>query len=575
MGCAASKSPPSAQRPDRGGPPARQLIAAIDVAHDTHTAIAAELARVKALPAEEQSLLGNKYTDPEELWRALEAGGGDATTILRASWFKKQRGGRLPKRGEALPPEAIITVDELRAIAKASECEYGALPVISLSHFWRTKEHPDPDGETMELVITALEQRWKEFEARGVTDLGIIIDWSALWQAPRTPEQSIVFGVGLKGINLWYAHQGTTVWFVTAGADRVKGLTYWEKGWTSFEFALAMLIKPANSSLQKDWSQVVDLGKDGDAQTDFPRPALSEPLAFFGGHAYGDKTYTNGADRDAIVAPKFRETMFQVMGGVKELNFNNLKWGGAEIKALAVVLPLCGHLTTLQLQGNSFGDDGMIALAGAMGALAQCTYIDLDDNQIGDAGLTALASACASALAQCTYLSLYQNQVGDQGMIALSESLGKGALPSLEMLALNLNQIGDAGITAFSSALGSGALASLETLSLEDNQISDVGLSALAEAVGKGALPKCTYINLAGNQIGDAGTTALASALGSGALDKLTFLSLQDNKVGDQGLVNFSEALGKGALDKIQSIYLYGNPGNSAPVDNALKERET
>merc|ERR1711965_1081400 len=100
----------------------------------------------------------------------------------------------------------------------------------------------------MELVISALDQHWKAFEARGVTDLGVIIDWCALWQAPRTPEQSEVFSVGLKGINLWYAHQGTTVWFITAGADRVKGLTYWDKGWTSFEFALSMLIKPANSS---------------------------------------------------------------------------------------------------------------------------------------------------------------------------------------------------------------------------------------------------------------------------------------------------------------------------------------
>ena len=80
--------------------------------------------------------------------------------------------------------------------------------------------------------------------------------------------------------------------------------------------------------------------EEGEAQTAFDRPPLTEPLAFFGGHAYGDKTYTNGADRDEIVAPKFRETMFEVMGGVRELNFEHLKWGDEGIKALAVVLPL-------------------------------------------------------------------------------------------------------------------------------------------------------------------------------------------------------------------------------------------
>ena len=183
------------------------------------------------------------------------------------------------------------------------------------------------------------------------------------------------------------------MWLVTGGADRVKGLTYWDKGWTSFEFALAMLIKPANTSTLKDWPQVVDLGKEGDAQTAFARPALSEPLAFFGGHEYGDKTYTNGADRDAIVAPKFRETMFEVMGGVGELNFGKLKWGDAEIKALAVVLPLCGRLTKLMVHENAFGDAIMVELAGAMWALDKLTFLSLGANAIGDAGIQALADA--------------------------------------------------------------------------------------------------------------------------------------------------------------------------------------
>jgi hypothetical protein len=371
----------------------RRASSSADAKNDTASAIAAELARVIALPERERALVGKVYTDPEELWHALEAGGGSATCILRGSWFKKQRGGRMPKRGDELPPEATITVAELRIISEAAKCKYGALPVIALSHYWRTKEHPDPDGETMELVVAALEQRWHEFEDKGVTDLGILVDWCALWQAPReTPEKEAAFQAGLKGINLWYAHQGTTVWLVTGGADRVNGKTYWDKGWTSFEFALAMLIKPSNLSSMKDWPQVVDLGKEGDAQTNFARPALSEPLAFFGGHAYGDKTYTNGADRDAIVAPKFQETMFQVMGGVRTLNFGWLNWGDVEIKALAEVLPLCRQLRQLQLHGkNSVGARGMIALADAIEALTSLEELMID----GYEAHYELVSACS------------------------------------------------------------------------------------------------------------------------------------------------------------------------------------
>jgi len=162
----------------------------------TQDAIRAEIERVKGLPSEQHDALGKKYTGSEELFRAIES-----LTILRASWVKTQHGGRLPKRGNALPPEAVITVDELRAIAKASKCKYGALPVIALSHFWRTKEHPDPDGETLKLVVSSLEKQWPAFKKKGVTDLGIIVDWCALWQAPRTPERAIVFKSGLKGIN--------------------------------------------------------------------------------------------------------------------------------------------------------------------------------------------------------------------------------------------------------------------------------------------------------------------------------------------------------------------------------------
>ena len=50
----------------------------------TLAAIRAEVARVKALPAEERATLGDKYTDPEKLWLALEAGDGEATLVLSA-----------------------------------------------------------------------------------------------------------------------------------------------------------------------------------------------------------------------------------------------------------------------------------------------------------------------------------------------------------------------------------------------------------------------------------------------------------------------------------------------------------
>ena len=177
--------------------------AVLGPAAETEAAIKAEAARVKALPEPEQRSLGKKYTEPELLFDALDVLQGQATQIIRASWLKTQRGGRLPKRGDLLPKGAIISVAELRAIFAASSVQYNTLPVISLSHFWRTKAHPDPDGETLELVISALEQRWGEFTEKRVKDLGILIDWCGLYQAPRTDTQAEVFGAALKAINQW------------------------------------------------------------------------------------------------------------------------------------------------------------------------------------------------------------------------------------------------------------------------------------------------------------------------------------------------------------------------------------
>ena len=75
----------------------------------TRSAIEAEVARVRALPDAERAAIGKKYYDAEELFRALEAGDGQGTLVLRASWVMKQRGGRLPKRGDPRPVRTPLT----------------------------------------------------------------------------------------------------------------------------------------------------------------------------------------------------------------------------------------------------------------------------------------------------------------------------------------------------------------------------------------------------------------------------------------------------------------------------------
>ena len=241
------------------------------------------------------------------------------------------------------------------------------------------------------------------------------------------------------------------------------GLGYHDKGWPSFEYRLAMMIKVSNDSFHSDWPQVLDLGKKNlfDAQwKNLTRAAPAEPLAFFEGHEYGEKRYTYATDRDQIVAPKcapspslsascalpervatplccvcrFRETTFELFGGVTELNFSKLKWGDTEAAQLAVVLPLCAKLTTLSMLGNQVGDKGAAALAGAIKSNSALTELYLNGNSIGDAGAAAIADALrVNGVLRRLYL--YQNSIRDTGAAVLVEALrSNGALTKLDLM---------------------------------------------------------------------------------------------------------------------------------------------
>ena len=63
------------------------------------------------------------------------------------------------------------------------------------------------------------------------------------------------------------------------------------------------------------------------------------------------------------------------------------------------------------------------------------------------------------------------------------------------------------------------------------------------------------------------------------ALDNLKVLELFGNQISDAGLSALAKAItpgpnGKGALASLEIIELAGNPGDAAPVDKVLRERE-
>ena len=165
---------------------------------------------------------------------------------------------------------------------------------------------------------------------------------------------------------------------------------------------------------------------------------------------------------------RFRETTFELLGGVKELNFNKLNLGDDEAVQLAVVLPLCAKLTKLKLMSTQVGDKGAAALAGAIKGNGVVKKLLLDNNHIGDPGAAAFSDALRINGVLETLL-LNENKIGDAGGAALADALRvNGALQTLELYS---NQIGDAGAAAVADALRVNS--ALKELKLHNNQIGD------------------------------------------------------------------------------------------------------
>ena len=319
---------------------------------------------------------------------------------------------------------------------------------------------------------------------------------------------------------------------VTEGRDRVKGLGYWDKGWTSFEYALAMMIKVSNISRAADWHQVLDLGQEGMRQVILTRPAPAEPLAFFGGHEYGDKTYTNGADRDAIVAPKFRETTFELLAGVRELDYSKHDWTDSEAVQLAVVLPLCAKLKALRLVGNKIGPAGVAAIGTALKSMVMLEELNLNDNDLGDEGAKTIGGALK--------------------------------LNTLTTLGLKFSGIGDEGVKAIGGALKSNT--ALTTLDLSSNaDISCESGKAIGEALRENQA--MTWLSLAGNWLGDEGAIAISEALRVNVT--LKELRLMANNISEPGGSTIAQALPLNSV--IEKIALEWNPLGSEVKDELLQ----
>jgi hypothetical protein len=111
--------------------------------------------------------------------------------------------------------------------------------IISISHPWKTKEHPDPEGKDVIEVHNWVKQNQGLMMENGfpisTSSIGIFYDYNCVTQRPRTENEERLFKVQLKNMNLVYA-LSDVVLIVGAQID------YDLKGWCVFESMIGMMM---------------------------------------------------------------------------------------------------------------------------------------------------------------------------------------------------------------------------------------------------------------------------------------------------------------------------------------------
>ncbi|EOD36268.1 hypothetical protein EMIHUDRAFT_455112 [Emiliania huxleyi CCMP1516] len=235
-----------------------------------------------------------KYRTGEALLEALEGTGGDTqrrwgarargggrelepqpglrlvppVRLLRSEWVvaraaqlravpaDRRRALTLPRRQEleVLEPSAYYSAEEVKALPRGPRNAGFPMAVLAVSHSWESEEHPDPHGRTLLMLADAITTAqaiqvskgpytWQTLPSR----VAVFFDFCSLFQPPRAKEEppigegpTMALRAALTRMQVWYAHQLTTCFFVTDGntetANDGSHTPYHERGWPTFEY---------------------------------------------------------------------------------------------------------------------------------------------------------------------------------------------------------------------------------------------------------------------------------------------------------------------------------------------------
>ena len=182
-----------------------------------------------------------QFTGVHALNAALE---NRSTVLVDGDWLLNFKGKSIPRRQD-LPKKAIFSEQvqepDNKDLKKTGQpMGFKNVVIIVVSYCWASREHPDPMGKHLAILkrVLAFMRSPKCAKEIGKKKILIFFDWMSLYQnhggPPRTPEQDELFGLGLREVNLWYAHMWTFKLVLSELAPpNLERPTYLDSGWTS------------------------------------------------------------------------------------------------------------------------------------------------------------------------------------------------------------------------------------------------------------------------------------------------------------------------------------------------------
>jgi len=185
-------------------------------------------------------------------------------------------------------------------------------------------------------------------------------------------------------MDLWYAHQGTTVLKLTKlpeGSTRKVG--YEDSGWTTYERRSAEQIKKYYLKYAK-WKLVLDLGCEETEQAMRAWPISPDEFDTM----IEEKTFTNGSDKTTVKS-HFRTMSSAQLGGIKKFDFTGMSHPSVQdARQLSGCLKLCVNLQELRMSWIGLADDVVEVIFTSLPgeALPKLRSLHLMGNRIGNTG---------------------------------------------------------------------------------------------------------------------------------------------------------------------------------------------